>query len=146
MVQDKYPWLLDKYNSFPRNIYRVDTVRYLYLHAFGGVYVDLDMESLKPLDDLMGDHDIILAYLSSDLKFTHNIPNSWFAGKPGHPFWLFCITEVLQADPAATPEDATGPIALRRAVHRYMRIMAPDPQNFHILKPGTPNHWPNDAI
>ena len=37
-VRDHYAWFLPRYRSFRRHIYRVDAVRYLYLHHFGGLY------------------------------------------------------------------------------------------------------------
>ena len=37
-VRDEYAWFLPRYQSFTKHIYRVDAVRYLYLHRFGGIY------------------------------------------------------------------------------------------------------------
>ena len=37
-VAEQYPWFLERYRSFKRQICRVDSVRYLYLHHFGGLY------------------------------------------------------------------------------------------------------------
>ena len=37
-VAEHYPWFLERYRSFKRHICRVDSVRYLYLHHFGGIY------------------------------------------------------------------------------------------------------------
>ena len=37
-VRDEYSWFLPRYQSFSKHIYRVDAVRYLYLHRFGGIY------------------------------------------------------------------------------------------------------------
>ena len=37
-VREHYAWFLPRYRSFRRHIYRVDVVRYLYLHHFGGLY------------------------------------------------------------------------------------------------------------
>ena len=37
-VRDQYPAFYARYRSFAKQIYRVDAVRYLYLHRFGGLY------------------------------------------------------------------------------------------------------------
>ena len=39
-VRDEYAWFLPRYLSFAKHIYRVDAVRYLYLHRFGGIYTE----------------------------------------------------------------------------------------------------------
>ena len=75
-------------------------VRVFYMHRFGGMYADLDMEALRDLTPLLNDStEPVLAYLSDTWTLRHNIPNAWMASPPGHPFW--------------TPE------TLRRAQVRY---------------------------
>lgn len=53
LIKDKYPNLLDQYNKAPFLTQRVDIIKYLLLHEFGGVYIDLDCECLKPIDSLL---------------------------------------------------------------------------------------------
>jgi mannosyltransferase OCH1-like enzyme len=53
LVETHYPWFLPTYKSLPSNIQRADVVRYIYMHHFGGVYADLDIECLKPLEELI---------------------------------------------------------------------------------------------
>ena len=50
LVARWYPDFLEKYQSFPYNIQRVDAVRTFYLHRYGGIYSDLDIEPLKSID------------------------------------------------------------------------------------------------
>lgn len=64
-------------------------VRVFYMHRFGGMYADLDMEALRDLTPLLKDStEPVLAYLSDTWTLRHNIPNAWMASPPGHPFWL----------------------------------------------------------
>ena len=49
-ILNYYPWFLKIYDSYEKNIMRVDAVRYFYLLYYGGIYVDLDFECFKPLD------------------------------------------------------------------------------------------------
>ncbi len=56
----------------------------------GGVYADLDVEALKPIDLLLEGSEPVLAFMSSTWWLRHNIPNAWFASPPGHPFWQVC--------------------------------------------------------
>jgi len=51
-IQQHYPWFLRIYDAYPEHIMRVDAVRYFILYHYGGVYVDLDFECVKPLEPL----------------------------------------------------------------------------------------------
>ncbi|QRW27723.1 glycosyltransferase family 32 protein [Rhizoctonia solani] len=53
LVRVLYPRLLATYEALPREIYRADFVRNLYMHAFGGIYADLDSEAVAPLEPLL---------------------------------------------------------------------------------------------
>ena len=52
-VRSYYPQYLDIYSRFPYNVQRWDAIRYLILHKIGGMYVDFDYESVRPLDSLI---------------------------------------------------------------------------------------------
>jgi hypothetical protein len=52
LVQSRYSWLHKSYLMM-NAIQRADVARLLYMHAFGGVYADLDVELLAPLDALL---------------------------------------------------------------------------------------------
>ena len=49
-VENEYPEYLDYWNSFPHKFYKIDYARYLLLKSYGGIYIDLDEENIKPLD------------------------------------------------------------------------------------------------
>lgn len=55
------------------------------------MYADLDMMLLKPIDELLANHTIVLGTLSNDSSFAHNIPNAFMASAPRHEFWLLCL-------------------------------------------------------
>ena len=52
LVRTRAPWLLKTYDAYDKPIKRADAVRLLYLHTFGGVYLDLDHACLRPLSAL----------------------------------------------------------------------------------------------
>ncbi|EIN06486.1 hypothetical protein PUNSTDRAFT_145072 [Punctularia strigosozonata HHB-11173 SS5] len=111
-----YPHYLSAYDALPREIYRADMVRNAYMHAFGGVYADLDMLPLRSTSDNMpaifphspstansstspADSPFRMAYLGrmGRESFEHSIPNAWMVSSaPGHPFWLRPLDAVLQ--------------------------------------------------
>jgi hypothetical protein len=49
----------------------------MYLYQYGGVYADLDtwcMRSMNNITQLFGDSGVILAMISGDKDFEHDIP------------------------------------------------------------------------
>jgi hypothetical protein len=72
------------------------------MHRFGGVYADLDtwaMRSLENLTESMREcrgEEAVVAMMSEDVDFEHNIPNAWMASSPGHQFWPFLVQVVQE--------------------------------------------------
>jgi len=52
-IQEYYPQHWGIYCKFPFNIQRLDAIRYLILDRIGGMYVDFDYESIRPMDELI---------------------------------------------------------------------------------------------
>ncbi|KAJ1501704.1 hypothetical protein HMI55_003260 [Coelomomyces lativittatus] len=99
---------------------RVDAVRYLYLHAYGGIYADLDMEALKPLDAMI-QAPIVLGWLTH-ANHGHALPNAFMAAsEPGHPFWLLLLAKSIENQWLyAGVEQVTGPHMLTEMVLHYV--------------------------
>jgi mannosyltransferase OCH1-like enzyme len=81
LVAEHYAWFLPVYDAYKHRIQRCDAIRYFILHRFGGMYVDMDVESLRPIDDLIAGRDLILGALR--VGFTNAVMGS----APGHPLW-----------------------------------------------------------
>ena len=60
----------------------------MYMHYYGGVYADLDFESVKPMDDYLKGKQLVLGRMGPDIDHEHSIPNAVMASIPGHPFWV----------------------------------------------------------
>ena len=56
--------------------------------SFGGLYIDLDMESLQPVDGLLTGHPLLLAAIGDNATHEQSINNCFMASRPGEPFWL----------------------------------------------------------
>ena len=119
-VRSEFPDLHSLYRSFTREIYRADMVRCLYLLRFGGVYVDLDVEPLRPLDEFLATcGDCMLgAEPEAHARKRRGKPrlacNAIMASAPGHPFWLRMMDEIARraAQPGGEPVGITGPLCL----------------------------------
>ncbi len=57
------------FDSFPTMIQKIDFAKYLILFIYGGVYIDMDVFSVQPLEEFMKKHKN-----SSFLVFEHNTP------------------------------------------------------------------------
>lgn len=56
--------LINTYYKFAYLVQKVDFARYIILYHYGGVYIDIDAYTLKPLDDLLAayaDYDMIVS-------------------------------------------------------------------------------------
>lgn len=130
-------------------------MRYLYMHHHGGLYVDLDMECLKPIDTLFSNHMVVLARMGTNNSFSHSVPNAFMASVPGHPFWKFCTATSLTRWMVQLsvhnglwfgPELITGPVVLKESVEFYQefhRENLPGKGRLTILPAGTiyPVDW-----
>ncbi len=128
LLAQVFPQLLPLYDSFPREIFRADFIRPVYLYRSGGFYADLDFQCLAPLASLAGAHDIVLGRMGSDESYPHSIPNALMASAAGQAFWIgylaHCMSQwrALQSRPwiAGHPEFVTGPVVLRAAALLYV--------------------------
>lgn len=53
LLKSLYDDFTPLFMSYKSHIYRVDAIRYFILHAFGGVYLDMDLEVFQSLDFLI---------------------------------------------------------------------------------------------
>jgi mannosyltransferase OCH1-like enzyme len=127
-IEDKFPWFLTRYNSYPREIFRADIIRLFFLYTYGGFYADMDAECLKPLEGMRGMGDVLVGRMGYDNDFDHSIPNAIMASKSKQAFWLLTVSFAIerlvesqgQQDPRLLqPEWLTGPILLKDAVDFY---------------------------
>jgi mannosyltransferase OCH1-like enzyme len=110
------------------------------MSVYGGVYMDLDFECVKPMDDLIFDNHLVLGKLGPNIQRGHSLPNAWMASKPGHPFWQFMLGLILEKEnkerKETRAEHLAGPVALREAYLRYMKLPETDREPITIADTG----------
>lgn len=119
-VREHYPELDALYRSFDREIFRADMARCLYLHHYGGVYVDLDIEPLRTLDPLLVGQSCLLGtepqlHARKLWDKPRLVSNAVMASTPRHPFWTQMLDEIARRArrlPAQNPVSTTGPVTL----------------------------------
>jgi len=126
-VQKHFPDFWPTFRDFKYNIQRADAIRYMWLYTYGGLYLDLDIELLRPLDKMFcSDNDV---YLVCSGNIGGVITNSMMASKPGCSMWLemleymkkplpwWCIGKHLEV------MNSTGPMALNYVVKRQTNCL-----------------------
>lgn len=128
LIAEHYPWFLPTYDQFPRDIQRVDAAKYFILYHHGGLYVDLDSQALRTIDDLLTDGGVVVSRTPDGV-----IDGAFLASPPKHPFWeqtfslmqrptlLARLLTKLPWMSASAVLFTTGPQMLRVAVRRYRR-------------------------
>lgn len=54
LIAQHYPWFLATYDGYPDRVQRVDAVRYFILDRYGGLYVDVDAQSMASIEPMLG--------------------------------------------------------------------------------------------
>ena len=85
----EYPQYENLYNWFPDNISRYDLARYLILHKYGGIYIDMDFFIFKNFyNNLKPTVNIVESPCSFLVSFQETEQNSLMASPPQEPFWI----------------------------------------------------------
>lgn len=96
-VKEYFPDFYPFFQTFRYPIQRADAIRACWLYVNGGLYIDLDLEILKPLDDLFT-MDANLFFVSAGTLSSY-VTNSFMASKPKEPFWLQYLDNMKKPPP-----------------------------------------------
>mmetsp|Transcript_39362 Transcript_39362/g.111541 ORF Transcript_39362/g.111541 Transcript_39362/m.111541 type:complete len:546 (-) Transcript_39362:245-1882(-) len=107
-VRAEYPDLFPQWNCMKPIIRKVDTVRYLWMHAFGGVYLDMDGECLRPASSFFQ------GLPPGSTAWIGGYPEPFFmASTPGNSFWLFFVDKIFHTWRTSHVRDSSGPQGLQ---------------------------------
>ncbi len=119
LIASKYPEFLDFYDNLDMGVKKADFSRFFYMHAYGGVYVDLDFICLRELTPLLFGATIVVGQLSEDNPH-YKIPNAFIASAPEHDFWLTVAEDAMSApEEERGVEHLSGPFRLQWALEKY---------------------------
>lgn len=128
LFAEYYPEFLPTYDAYPLDINRAEVYRYLAMYHYGGVYVDMDFEALRPIDDLLRDQQILFgfepashhsAYMVQTRGLKQIVCNAFLASVPRHPFWEHLQKLLIENRHAPTLLDQTSCYLLTRACASY---------------------------
>ncbi|KAK4540336.1 hypothetical protein LTR36_009293 [Oleoguttula mirabilis] len=87
-----YPSIAPHYEGYAQSIQRANVLRYALLHHFGGVYLDLDVTCLAPLDSLLH-----LPLLTPG-AYPAGVNNAFILARPRHGFLFRVLQGVAGRD------------------------------------------------
>lgn len=121
--------VLDAFVRLKPGAFKADLLRYCLLYELGGVYSDLSMELLVPLDQLVDferDRLVLSCGLYSILCQTQSIEIAFMAAVPKLPVFRTAIDMVLRNVKnevySCNPLAMTGPLLFRRALDEHQDI------------------------
>jgi mannosyltransferase OCH1-like enzyme len=127
-IKEFYPWFLERFDSYPRNIQRVDAFRYFLLLKEGGIYIDLDFECLENIELLLLDATCVIgkepAIHCKRFQKDMILCNAFMASTADNDFMRFVChglgTERYKADASGKDVlESTGPFMLTEAYLKY---------------------------
>lgn len=117
-----------------------DILRYEVLHAYGGLYVDMDFECLRPFDPIVDDLDCFVGE-----EEPGRISNALIGCTPGHPFMrrlLHRLPDSIRRHAGKWPPAQTGPRFFTRCARNSngwdfgMKVF-PSPFFYAFERPGS---------
>lgn len=141
IVQETVPQYLEKYDSFGKNIERVDFARYAMLYKYGGIYLDMDISSLKPLDDFVNMNKVVFGtepkeHMRLYPGYNYMVCNAVMISPPGERVWMDIMKYIVNHYSfAESPVPNTGPIAVTKALKELNSDPSFDKERIVITKP-----------
>lgn len=83
------------------------------VRAGPGVFADSRLTALRSVEELVRNHQLLLAATSADSQ--DGVSNLWLASTRKHPFWLFTVVQMLEAGGALTARCVAAAADLARA-------------------------------
>ncbi|KAG2349013.1 glycosyltransferase family 32 protein [Suillus weaverae] len=110
-IAEHYSWFLDTFDNYEFTIQRADAIRYFVLYHYGGIYLDLDVGCLRPLDPLL----VFPVILPKTIPV--GVSNDLMFAEQGHPFLSQTIHNLVTFDHSwilnyPTVMFSTGPMFL----------------------------------
>ena len=126
LIQDKYPHLLEAFNGYNEGIRKADALRYIILYEFGGVYADMDMESLHPIDPWLKKYPCFVSqepyeHPVLDGNFEHLAINALIGCRPKHPFMKQTMNSLPAFQHMWNVLDSTGPHFMTLNFNEYVK-------------------------
>ena len=85
------------FRNISRGMYKADFFRLCYLYKVGGMYADVDIEPIVPIDDYLNPHTTFFSVIA---KNTHEIFQAMLGVTPNNPVIKMCIDSMMRKIPS----------------------------------------------
>lgn len=110
LVQTRYPQYLSLYQGISAGVTKSNIIRYLVLHAFGGLYLDGDIDCWRTGAEFLEGADLVM----QRTWHTEGVTNAVMASRPGLKFWLDVLALLTVRTRAGIKNFvAAGPVCVR---------------------------------
>jgi hypothetical protein len=147
IVKTNFPWFWLTYTGYPKNIQRCDTLRYMLMYQYGGVYSDLDVSPSLRISDLFRKYpyaNVIFGVARKkpqvkcrlttqqetirrgEMEIPTRLSNYFLAAKiPYHPIWIDILRLAKTRSKARLTSQygiiyTTGPDVVTTAVSQHL--------------------------
>jgi hypothetical protein len=81
LIETCYPWFIPTFDGFKTRVLMSGSIRIFVLHAYGGIYLDMDTECIKPMDDVLSQYQ---AVFQNEVVFCND---AQVASRQAFPVW-----------------------------------------------------------
>lgn len=130
-IKDKFDYFLPTWDSYKDYMNRADAIRYFVLYEYGGVYVDIDFECLRPLKNVTLKYPAIFPvepfeHSAFRMDQPYLINNAIMLSRPKHPFLKQLINRLELYSRRRDIIDVAGPQFLTNEFNRFNNISQND--------------------
>ena len=98
-ISTNYNWFIKTYDGYSKNIMRVDAARYFLLYHYGGLYVDMDVECYRAIDDLIYNKCVLFReypddFLQTEIGSQNIITNSIMYSDASSPLFKMLVNSL----------------------------------------------------
>jgi len=132
-VKNNYPEFSEVYFNYRHKIQKVDSLRYMIMHFYGGIYSDVDIECLESLEVLTETYQGTFVGLPKSRKFLGfdtGISNSLLMSSSNHSFWKTVLHQMKISNVKKWYQptnlyilNSTGPTMLYKALKKYQNSL-----------------------
>lgn len=109
--------------------FQADLLRLELMWMFGGLYVDTDVEPLKPIDPLLSGVSAFAAWSPNRHKGQKVLTQAVLGSTPMHPFFHWCIAEL----PGAVEQYRRKPLAQMIGPYHVDRVYRDHPDGLTVF-------------
>lgn len=147
LIRSRLPQFADRYEAIPFGVAKSDVARYVYMHVFGGFYLDTDYKLFRAFGEEVRQAPCLIPLEGADPQNEPAWPgylglgNAVMGSQAAHPFWLALLTHIFETgrpDTLTRREEvipATGPEAVTRFylanAREFPDIVLPEKNRFY---------------